>query len=61
MMDHRGEHYSRFPPHNLGRTAPLKDAMALIGIDSPVNEKVINEVKKLESVVNVKSLNFNIM
>ncbi len=46
---------------NLGRTAPLKDAMALIGIDSPVNEKVINEVKKLESVVNVKSLNFNIM
>lgn len=46
---------------NLGRTAPLKDAMALIGIDSPVNEKVINDVKKLESVVNVKSLNFNIM
>ena len=46
---------------NLGRTAPLKDAMALIGIDSPVNEKVINEVKKLESVVNVKSLKFNIM
>ena len=46
---------------NLGRTAPLKDAMALIGIDSPVNEKVISEVKKLESVVNVKSLNFNIM
>jgi len=46
---------------NLGRTAPLKDAMALIGIDSPVNEKVISEVKKLDSVVNVKSLNFNIM
>ena len=46
---------------NLGRTAPLKDAIALIGIDSPVNEKVINEVKKLESVVNVKSLNFNII
>ena len=35
--------------------------MALIGIDCPVNEKVVNEVKKLESVVNVKSLNFNIM
>ena len=35
--------------------------MALIGIDSPVNEKVISEVKKLDSVVNVKSLNFNIM
>ena len=46
---------------NLGRTAPLKDAMALIGIDSPVNEKVISEVKKLDSEVNVKSLNFNIM
>ena len=46
---------------NLGRIAPLKDAMALIGIDSPVNEKVISEVKKLDSVVNVKSLNFNIM
>ena len=46
---------------NLGRTAPLKEAMALIGIDNPVNDKVISEVKKLESVVHVKSLNFNII
>ena len=45
---------------NLGRTAPLKEAMALIGIDNPVNDNVISEVKKLESVVHVKSLNFNI-
>ena len=35
--------------------------MALIGIDNPVNDNVISEVKKLESVVHVKSLNFNII
>ena len=32
---------------NLGRTAPLKEAMALIGIDNPVNDKVISEVLSL--------------
>ena len=46
---------------NLGRTGPLKDAIALIGVDNSVGENVIKEVEKLESVVQVKSLSFNII
>ena len=46
---------------NLGRTGPLEDAIALIGVDKPVSEKVIKEVEKLKSVVQVKCLNFKII
>jgi hypothetical protein len=35
--------------------------MALIGVDKAVNENVIKEVEKLDSVVQVRSLNFNII
>jgi len=45
---------------NLGRNAPLKDAMALIGVDSEITSEVINNVKKLDSIVTVNSLVFNI-
>ena len=45
---------------NLGRNAPLKDAMALIGVDTEINAKVIENVKKLDSIVTVNSLIFNI-
>ncbi|MEC9414303.1 MAG: phosphoglycerate dehydrogenase, partial [Pseudomonadota bacterium] len=45
---------------NLGRNAPLKDAMALIGVDSEINSNVISNVKKLDSIVTVNSLVFNI-
>jgi hypothetical protein len=33
----------------------------LIGVDKPVSEKVIKEVEKLKSVVQVKCLNFKII
>ena len=45
---------------NLGRNAPLKDAMALIGVDSEINSNVMENVKKLESIVTVNNLIFNI-
>ena len=45
---------------NLGRNAPLKDAMALIGVDSEINSNVMKNVKKLESIVTVNNLIFNI-
>ena len=45
---------------NLGRNAPLKDAMALIGVDSEITSEAINNVKKLDSIVTVNSLVFNI-
>ena len=41
---------------NLGRNAPLKDAMALIGVDSEITSEAINNVKKLDSIVTVNSL-----
>ena len=34
--------------------------MALIGVDSEINAKVIENVKKLESIVTVNNLIFNI-
>ena len=46
---------------NLGRTEPLEDAIALIGVDRPVSKKVVKEVEKLKSVVQVKCLNFKII
>ena len=45
---------------NLGRNAPLKDAMALIGVDSEINSNVMENVKKLESIVTVNNSIFNI-
>ena len=56
-----GEDNINIASFNLGRNAPLKDAMALIGVDSSISEKVIKNVKKLDSIVSVISLEFNII
>ena len=56
-----GEDNINIASFNLGRNAPLKDAMALIGVDSPISEIVIKNVKKLDSIVSVISLEFNII
>ena len=55
-----GEEGINIASFNLGRSAPLEDAMALIGVDSEINAKVIENVKKLESIVTVNNLIFNI-
>jgi D-3-phosphoglycerate dehydrogenase len=43
---------------NLGRAAPGSDAISLIEVDGPVEEKVIEGVRALEGVVQVKRLAF---
>ena len=55
-----GEEGINIASFNLGRSAPLEDAMALIGVDSEINAKLIENVKKLESIVTVNNLIFNI-
>lgn len=45
---------------NLGRVEQAKDAIALISIDSPLTEAELEQVAKLEGVVQAKRLNFTV-
>jgi len=43
---------------NLGRSAPGQDAIALIEVDEPIGEEVLERVRALEGVVQAKRLSF---
>jgi D-3-phosphoglycerate dehydrogenase / 2-oxoglutarate reductase len=43
---------------NLGRSAPGEDAISLIDVDGPVGDGVIEQVAKLEGVLQAKRLSF---
>jgi D-3-phosphoglycerate dehydrogenase len=43
---------------NLGRSAPGEDAISLIEVDSPVSDAVLEQVRKIEGVVQAKRLQF---
>jgi D-3-phosphoglycerate dehydrogenase len=43
---------------NLGRTGPGEDAIALIEVDGPITDRVLDKVSTLEAVVQAKRLSF---
>ena len=43
---------------NLGRAAPGSDAISLIEVDDAVSDKVLDEVRKIDGVVQAKRLQF---
>jgi D-3-phosphoglycerate dehydrogenase len=43
---------------NLGRVAPGEDAISLIEVDEPITDSVLDQVRGLEGVVQVKRLSF---
>ena len=53
-----GEEKLNIATFNLGRTGPGEDAIALIEVDQPVSDAVLDRVRGLEGVVQVKRLAF---
>jgi D-3-phosphoglycerate dehydrogenase len=53
-----GTEHVNIASFNLGRSAPGEDAIALIEVDGPIDDKVIGAVGKLEGVVQAKRLSF---
>ena len=43
---------------HLGRAKPGGDAVALLGVDQPINDAVLTAVRKLPHVAQAQALNF---
>jgi D-3-phosphoglycerate dehydrogenase len=55
MLGNAGINIASF---HLGRKTPGEDALALVAMDQPAPQDLLNEVRKLPSVVRVRSLAF---
>ncbi|MEM8541690.1 MAG: phosphoglycerate dehydrogenase, partial [Pseudomonadota bacterium] len=44
----------------LGRNRPGGDAIALLYVDAPVSEKVLNEVRAYPEIISAKALEFEV-
>ncbi len=53
-----GDEHVNIATFNLGRVAPGQDAIALVEIDEPIGDQVLERVRALEDVVQAKRLSF---